>query len=503
MLQPLTTTFSIKGTGFKSFKDIMKGYDDLSKKFKTTEKEQNKFWSDQSKRFRKFTSAIRSGTVAIGNGFRKMGDVAGGSFNSIRSIAGSTFKWIKRGAIAVGTTVAGAFAVGFKTAFGKETQRLTLETVTESSQRAAELMRFGTQFANVTPFKTSEVSEGVTRLAAALLNPQNIMQQVGDMAAIMNKPLMQGVEAVIDAQVGEFERLKEFGLTKDIINKYGMSAGFGNLIDKKGSVTDINKFNKVMFKLMEQKFGGGMKKLSRTTKGLWSTITGVFADGMSQIVGISEDGTIKAGSPLQYFRDKIMQPLADKFSKWSSDGTFQKWGNQLVEAMKTAKPWFDDIDKTINNFTEGLIDIPSKFNQLKSALKPAIAGITTMFATAAVAMFAANPVLYSGLAAGAVAGFGVYKGAKFLQENKTKQEEVNSRKTFRTNETWSQPDRIMSPNNSNITPINRAGNKTNNVTYSPNITINAANMTKSELEKIIRREIDTQKLLDMASDGLI
>lgn len=211
MLQPLTSKFSIVGSGVKTMKDIMKGYDDLGKKFRKTEKDQSKLWDRMGSGLKSFTSKLKSGTVAIGNGFRKIGDVAGGAFSKMKSAGGKTFKFLKRGALGVGAAITGALAVGIKTGIGKEGQRLTLETITGSRERAAELMKYGTKFANVTPFKTSEVSEAVTRLAAGGLDPQKVLQQVGDMSAIMGKPLMQGVEAIIDAQVSEFERLT-FGL---------------------------------------------------------------------------------------------------------------------------------------------------------------------------------------------------------------------------------------------------------------------------------------------------
>ena len=41
---------------------------------------------------------------------------------------------------------------------------------------------------------------------------------------------------------------------------------------------------------MEKRYKGGAESLSKTTKGMWSTVTGVFKNSMAKIVGVTDDG---------------------------------------------------------------------------------------------------------------------------------------------------------------------------------------------------------------------
>jgi len=69
------------------------------------------------------------------------------------------------------------------------------------------------QFAAETPFSVRELTDSFVRLVNQGFKPtMKEMQAMGDLAAAMGKDFIQLAEAIIDAQVGEFERLKEFGI---------------------------------------------------------------------------------------------------------------------------------------------------------------------------------------------------------------------------------------------------------------------------------------------------
>ena len=70
------------------------------------------------------------------------------------------------------------------------------------------------------------------------------------------------------------ERMKEFGVTKDMIIQQAKDMRMGLVVNNKGQITDQAKFNEAMFALMDSKFKGGMQKQANTMKGLWSTVTG-------------------------------------------------------------------------------------------------------------------------------------------------------------------------------------------------------------------------------------
>lgn len=77
----------------------------------------------------------------------------------------------------------------------------------KDQQKAAKMMAWAVEFANKTPFETDSVVEATVRLQSYGIEAQSVMTQIGDMAGVMNKDLMQAVEAVADAQTGELERL--------------------------------------------------------------------------------------------------------------------------------------------------------------------------------------------------------------------------------------------------------------------------------------------------------
>jgi len=86
----------------------------------------------------------------------------------------------------------------------------TLGSAAEAEKALAQIE----QFASTTPFQLDEVVEGFIKLQNRGIKPTNdVLRQLGDLASSQGKSLDQVVEAVLDAQTGEFERLKEFGIT--------------------------------------------------------------------------------------------------------------------------------------------------------------------------------------------------------------------------------------------------------------------------------------------------
>ncbi|MGE7191755.1 phage tail protein [Lysinibacillus fusiformis] len=86
----------------------------------------------------------------------------------------------------------------------------------------------------------------------------------------MGTPLMQAVEAVADAQTGELERLKEFGITKKMIIDQANEMDMGEIVNKSGQITDEKKFNEALFALMNERFKGSMEIQATTWDGLIS-----------------------------------------------------------------------------------------------------------------------------------------------------------------------------------------------------------------------------------------
>lgn len=126
-------------------------------------------------------------------------------------------------------------------------------------------------FAKDTPYQLSEVVTSYIRLKNLGLDPTNkALKSYGDLAAsIPNKTLIDFIEAVADATVGEWERLKEFGIKARV---EGDKVGFtfkGVRHEVKKNAADIEKF---LQELAETNFGGAMEKRMNNISGASSNL---------------------------------------------------------------------------------------------------------------------------------------------------------------------------------------------------------------------------------------
>lgn len=184
----------------------------------------------------------------------------GKEFNAMGSIAKN-----------VGGIVAGAFAVGSIISFGKSVIDTTAEfqkfeavlSNTLGSNSAAQLaMQSIVQFASKTPFQVNELTGAFVKLANQGFKPTiKEMTSLGDLASSTGKSFDQLVEAILDAQVSEYERLKEFGVrandmgdkvqftfkgVKTVVDKTSESIrdyvlSLGNAVGVTGSMDKISK----------------------------------------------------------------------------------------------------------------------------------------------------------------------------------------------------------------------------------------------------------------------
>ena len=270
------------------------------------------------------------------------------AINSYADKANTAFKRVT--AVAAGVTAAmGAAAIktGFSEALDLEGYRMQLETATKDTKKASEIMQYAINLANRTPFEGGELVEGAAKFEAMGLSAKKWLTYAGDMAAATNKSFDQSVEALIDAQAGELERLKEFGITKAMILEQGekMFAGV-QIANNNGQIVNQEKFNEAMLALMEDKFSGGMEKQATTIRGMWSTVTGVTKNALANILGMQNDGTVKAGSFLDLIREKV-GALSEKFQQAQSDGTIDAIGEKVAKAAEIAGKGLDLVGKAI------------------------------------------------------------------------------------------------------------------------------------------------------------
>lgn len=208
------------------------------------------------------------------------------AFNKTQAVFGQIgrgLNGIKKRVLNVKTAVAGlAGAAGFGL-FVKstiETNRkfqsleASLKTFLGSSKKAAGAFDVLQEFAAKTPFSLQEVVGGFNRLISVGLNPSiSALEAFGNIASGTGKTLEQFVEAAADAAVGEFERLKEFGIK-------ARSEGDKVVFTFKGVETEIKKdaasIEGYLKTLGQTEFAGAISEQANTLNGAFSNLGDAF-----------------------------------------------------------------------------------------------------------------------------------------------------------------------------------------------------------------------------------
>lgn len=149
--------------------------------------------------------------------------------------------------------------------------------------------------ANATPFETGEVVKAGTRAIQIAdgdtKKGMDFVKLAEDMAALNpGKTISDAMEALADANLGEMERLKEFGFK-----------GSKKEFDKAGG--DLFKMKGANGKTLQDLYKGGAGKLAGSAKGKLSTITGKVKSGL-------QDAGLKVIEKMAPILDKLI-PLAD------------------------------------------------------------------------------------------------------------------------------------------------------------------------------------------------
>ena len=204
-------------------------------------------------------------------------------FQSGTKRASSTFDSMKKSStLAIGAIIgatAGLAKIALQNASTFETMGVSLKSVFKGNETDAKNAQASiTEFAKKTPYQLKEVLGAFILLKNMGLDPsEKALTAYGNTASAMGKTLDQMVQAVADATVGEFERLKEFGIkSKD----QGDSVQF----TFRGVSTTVKKEAGAIESYLQQigtvDFAGGMEAQSLTLQGRISTLKDEFSLAM-------------------------------------------------------------------------------------------------------------------------------------------------------------------------------------------------------------------------------
>lgn len=144
-------------------------------------------------------------------------------------------------------------------------------------------------FADHSPLDVAEVTTSFIRLRDAGINPtKQTLVQLSDMAIAKNKSIKDYTEAIVDAQMGEFERLKEFGINA---NKSGDKVIF----TFKGISTEVKYSQKAISEYLIELgktpgIVGATDRLAESSAGKWSTLKDTFKGLAASIFGTLKPG---------------------------------------------------------------------------------------------------------------------------------------------------------------------------------------------------------------------
>jgi len=187
--------------------------------------------------------------------------------------------------VSVTAPLLGIGALAVKAAADMETLKTSLDTVfqgdSNASNKAFDEIK---EFAATTPFQLDEVATAFIKLKNLGLDPSiSALTSYGNTASALGKSLDQMIEAVADASVGEFERLKEFGIK-------AKSQGDQVSFTFQGVTTTVEKnaaqISEYLQGIGNVNFAGSIQRQADTFKGRLSTLKDNIAQAFASIGNI-------------------------------------------------------------------------------------------------------------------------------------------------------------------------------------------------------------------------
>lgn len=176
-------------------------------------------------------------------------------------------------------------------------------------------------FAAKTPFQIDELTESFVKLVNRGFQPtREQLRQIGDLAASQGKRFDQLTEAILDAQTGENERLKEFGIRAKTV-------GDQVRLSFKGQTVEVNKTDEAIrdailsfgdlegvagsMEAVSKTLGGQLSNLADNFTGLLRTIGESGVGGaVSYLVGVMND---LVGSMVEFIKTGGKTTVAGQF----------------------------------------------------------------------------------------------------------------------------------------------------------------------------------------------
>jgi hypothetical protein len=267
----------------------------------------------------------------------------------------------------VGKTMAAVFTVDLLVNLGKKILDTTVEfqkmeavltTALGSNSAAKAAMDQIVNFASSTPFQVNELTDAFVKLSnRGFIPTMDEMRRMGDLASSVGKSFDQLTEAILDAQSGEFERLKEFGIK---------ASQQGDVVQFtfKGITTEVQKSDKAIQEYLLglgnlEGVAGSMEAISKTTGGQISNLE----DNITQLfknIGDSSSG----------FINWFIKDLNNVISTMRNFGEVVELMNPfktLSESSEEARTYLLKVNDSTDDLQRTIKDVASEFDNLDVA----------------------------------------------------------------------------------------------------------------------------------------
>lgn len=243
-----------------------------------------------------------------------------------------------------------------------------LITATGSAENATDAFKAIEDFATTTPYSLGQATKAFTQLVNLGLTPsERALTSYGNTAAAMGKDLSQMVEAVADATVGEFERLKEFGIK-------ARSEGDNVSFTFRGMTTTVKKsaeeIEGYLIGLGQNEFASAMANRMNTLDGAISNLSdswdGLFRSISSQGVGDEITSGIRmATAAISELTDMISSGQLEAYID-AIGSKFSGWGRDIAVVLDTVGQlfaqagefWYLDMSESARLIIDAFKNIP-------------------------------------------------------------------------------------------------------------------------------------------------
>jgi hypothetical protein len=264
----------------------------------------------------------------------------------------------------VGKTIAAVFTVDLLINFGKQILATTVEfqkmeavltTALGSNSAAKAAMQQIVDFASTTPFQVNELTDAFVKLSNMGFVPtMEQMRSMGDLASSVGKSFDQLAEAVIDAQTGEFERLKEFGIK-------AKTEGDVVQFTFKGITTEVAKSDKAIQEYLLSL--GNLEGVSGSMEAIAATTGGAISNLQDNVTGLFKNiGDSSSGFMNWFIKD--LNNLISTFRNFSEVVELMNPFKTISESSEEARQYLLRVNDSTDDLDLTIKDVASSFDKM-------------------------------------------------------------------------------------------------------------------------------------------